>query len=150
MSQLASIQSFLEPREMAISGVSRNPKKFGRMVYDQLKEKGFKIYPVNPNTEMIDGETCYSDVSSLPEHVERLYIVTPARETTGVVEAAVANGIKNIWIQQKSENPEVVQIAEQNQVNLIHKECIFKYAEPVGGVHAFHRLLNKLFGSYPK
>ena len=150
MYSLDSIQTFLQPKEMAISGVSRNPKKFGRVVYEHLVERGFKIYPVNPNIDQIDGVTCYRDVSSLPENVDRLYIVTPKDQTAKVVEEAAARGIKHIWIQQRAEDEESIRLAEQHNINLIYKECIFKFAEPVTGPHAFHRFFSKLFGSYPR
>jgi predicted CoA-binding protein len=150
MYSLDSIQAFLQPKEMAISGVSRNPKKFGRVVYDHLVERGFKIYPVNPNIDKINGDTCYKDVASLPDNVDRLYIVTPKDQTAKVVEEAASRGIKYIWIQQRAEDEESVRLAEQHNINLIYKECIFKFAEPVTGPHAFHRFFSKLFGSYPK
>ncbi len=150
MNSLASIQTFLEPKEMAISGVSRNPKKFGRAVYDLLEEKGFKVYPVNPHTDEIDGEVCYRNVSSLPDHVDRLLIVTPREKTKSVLEEAVAKGIEKIWIQQRSENEESIRFAEQNHLSLIMKDCILKFAEPVTGPHALHRFICKLFGTYPK
>jgi len=38
MTKLALVQSFLEPKKLAIAGVSRNPKKFGRVVYEHLKK----------------------------------------------------------------------------------------------------------------
>ena len=150
MNSLANIQSFLEPKEMAISGVSRNPKKFGRVVYEHLLKRGFKIYPVNPNIDQIDGNPCYKDISSLPGHVDRLYIVTPRDQTAGILKEAAGKGIKNVWIQQRSENDEAVRLAEENNINLIQKECMFKFVEPVTGPHAFHRFINKLFGSFPK
>ena len=150
MTSLANIQSFLEPKEMAISGVSRNPKKFGRVVYDHLVARGYKVHPINPNMDQINGAVCYKDVSSLPENADRLYIVTPKDQTAGVLKEAADRGIKNIWIQQKSENDEALRLAEENNINLIQKECMFKFVEPVSGPHAFHRFLSKLFGSYPK
>lgn len=150
MSSLTDIQSFLEPKEMAISGVSRNPKKFGRVVYDHLLERGFKLYPVNPNADQINGERCYKDIASLPDHVDRLYIVTRKDQTAKALEEAAGKGINRVWIQQRSENEEAVRLAEENNINLIYKECLFKFAEPVSGPHAFHRFFSKLFGSYPK
>ena len=150
MNSLANIQSFLEPKEMAISGVSRNSKKFGRVVYEHLLERGFKIYPVNPHVDQIDGQPCYKDIASLPDNVDRLYIVTPKDQTAGILKEATSKGIKNVWIQQRSENDEAVQLAMDKDINLIQKECMLKFAEPVSGPHAFHRFFNKLFGSYPK
>lgn len=150
MSSLADIKTFLEPKEMAISGVSRNPRKFGRVAYDHLTERGFKLYAVNPNTDEINGDRCYRNVSSLPSHVDRLYIVTPKEQTAQVLQEAAGKGIRHVWIQQRSEDDEAVRVATENNINLIQKECMLKFAEPVTGPHAFHRFLSKLFGSYPK
>lgn len=150
MTKLSTIQSFLEPKEMAICGVSRDTKKFGRVVYDSLKEKGYILYPVNPHTTVINGDKCFKDISELPDHIQYLYIVTPSEQTTDIIQKAIGKGIQNIWIQQRSETRDSVELAKTNNINLIHKECIFKFAEPVTGVHKFHRFISKLFGIYPK
>ena len=150
MNKLSSIRSFLETKELAIAGVSRNPKKFGRMVYDHLKKREFKLYGVNPNTDNIDGDPCYHTVADLPAHVTRLLAVTPKSQTFDIVQAAVDRGIKSIWIQQSSETPEALELASKNDVDLISRECIMKFAEPVSGVHKFHRFVSRLFGTYPR
>ena len=150
MTKLVTIQNFLEPKEMAIAGVSRDTKKFGRIVYDSLKEKGYNLFPVNPNTTEINGDVCFRDVSELPPHIQHLYIVTPKKQTKEIVEKAIRKGIKNIWIQQMSETDDAVELAKTNNINLICKQCIFKFAEPVTGVHKFHRFISKLFGKYPR
>ena len=150
MNKLSSIRSFLETKEIAIAGVSRNPKKFGRMVYDHLKKREFKLYGMNPNTDSIDGDPCFHAVADLPANVNRLLVVTPKSQTFDVVQAAINRGIKSIWIQQSTETPEAIELARKNDVDLIYKECIMKFAEPVDSIHKFHRFMNKLFGGYPK
>lgn len=150
MTKLSSIQEFLKPKELAVCGVSRNKKKFGRVIYDTLKERGFKLYAINPHMTEIDGEPCYSDVSQLPGNIKNLLIATPSSQTEEIVSKAISKGINNIWIQQMSESPAAINLAEKNGINLIKKECILKFAEPVSSVHKFHRFLSKLFGTYPK
>jgi len=150
MTKLSTIQEFLKPKEMAICGVSRNKKKFGRVIYDTLKERGFKLYGINPNMTEIDGEPCYSDVSQLPANVKHLLIVTPVNQTEEIITQAIEKGIKNIWIQQMSESSAAIELAEKRGINLILKQCILKFAEPVTSIHKFHRFINKLFGTYPK
>jgi predicted CoA-binding protein len=150
MSKLSSIKSFLEPKEMAIAGVSRNPRKFGRMVYDHLKKREFRLCGINPNTDSINGDPCFHSVADLPAQVSRLLVVTPKNQTLEIVQAAITRGIKNIWIQQTSETPEALELAAKNNIDLISKECIMKFAEPVDGVHKFHRFFSRLFGGYPK
>lgn len=149
MTTLNEIQKFLEPKKIAIAGVSRNPKKFGGAVFKELKEKGFELYPVNPNATEIQGVKCYDSVELLPDDVNHLFIVTPKNETEFIAKAAVKKGMKMIWIQQKSDTPEAVQEIENAGIPLIHKKCIMMFADPKGP-HKFHQFLAKLFGGYPK
>jgi len=150
MTTLNKIQKFLEPRKMAIAGVSRNPKKFGAYVFAELKKKGFELYPINPNTDVIQGLKCYKSVDDLPADVKHLFIVTPKEEAESIVLAAVNKGIEMIWIQQKSETPEAVRIIEKAHIPLIYNRCLMMFAEPVTGGHNIHRFFVKVFGTYPK
>ncbi|UCG27671.1 MAG: CoA-binding protein [Bacteroidales bacterium] len=150
MNRLQTITDFLSTKELAIAGVSRSPKKFGGAVFKHLSENGFTVYPVNPNADKIGETKCYPDVLSLPEKIDRLFIVTSRKETKPVIEQAIKKGIKKIWIQQMSQEEEAVQLAEENGVELITRECILMFADPVKGPHKFHRFFNKLFGRYPK
>jgi uncharacterized protein len=145
-----SIDSFLEAKEMAIAGVSRDPKKFGFVVYKDLKEKGFKVYPINPNTADIGGETCYSEIAGLPDNVKNLLLVTAKTRSLPLLREAVEKGISNVWIQQKSETPEALDYARSQNMNLVSGECILMHTDPVKGFHKFHRNLRKFFGGMPK
>jgi uncharacterized protein len=144
------IEKFLEPKKLAIAGVSRDPKKFGHQVYDELKKRGYEVYPVNPQTSELAGEKCYRSVSELPAGVDRLLIVTPKNETDTILREAVKKGITRVWVQQMSETKDTVKIAAENQVDLIFKKCIFMFADPVTSIHKFHRTLLQWFGRLPK
>ena len=150
MTTLNQIQKFMEPRKLAIAGVSRNPKKFGGAVYTELKKKGFELYPINPEVDEIYGEKCYRSVLDLPDDVKHLYIATPKQETAGVVKQAAEKGIEMAWIQQSADTEEAIAIAGENGLPLIYRKCIFMFAEPVESIHKFHRFCMKLFGAYPK
>ena len=145
-----AINSFLSTRKIAIAGVSRDPKKFGHLVFRQLKEKGFEVFPINPDTDNIAGVPCFRSVSALPLSVHSLVIVTPKKNTKSVVADAMAKGIDNIWIQQMSDTPEAIELTKAHPVNLITRECILMHTDPVTGIHKFHRSIKKLFGLYPK
>ena len=74
---LTTINEFLEPKRFALIGVSRDPKKFSRSVFKELQQKGFEIYPVNPNMDDIEGIKCYHDMAELPEPVKHVLFMTP-------------------------------------------------------------------------
>jgi uncharacterized protein len=144
------IEKFLEPKKMAIAGVSRNPKKFGYQVFKELINKGFEIYPVNPSADIIDGERCYHTVSEIPAEIKHLLILTPKSETDAILKEAIEKGFSNIWIQQMSETRDSLKITEGSGIHVISKKCIFMFTEPVTGVHKFHRTIMKWFGRLPK
>lgn len=150
MITLNQINDFISPRKIAVAGASRNPKKFGGYVFNELKQKGFLLYPVNPNADEIQGEKCYKTIADLPEDVTRLLILTPKNETANIAEAAAKRGIKMVWIQQTAETPEALKILEDAGIPVIYKKCIMMFANPVKGGHAFHRFFVKAFGSYPR
>lgn len=144
-----SIEAFLASKTMAVAGVSRDPKKFGHTVLVEMTRRGYEILPVNPAASEIRGKPCFASVSALPEGIRSLLVVTPKDQTLGVVREAVAMGIGNIWIQQMSQTPEALEFLKDKPVNLIARQCILMWTEPVGGMHKFHRSLKRIFGALP-
>jgi predicted CoA-binding protein len=147
---LETIKKFLEPKEFAFIGISRDEKKFSRHVYKDLFEKGVKMYPVNPKMEELNGEKVYRSIAELPEGVTHALVMTPKAQTAAAIEEGVKQGITNFWIQQGAETPEAIEIARNRNVNFVHKACIMMYSEPVKSIHKFHQVLAKLFGAYPR
>ncbi|MCX6250064.1 MAG: CoA-binding protein [Bacteroidetes bacterium] len=145
-----TIESFLEPRKMAIAGVSRDPKKFGNVAFTGLKEKGFDLYPIHPSASGINGTICYKDITSLSPGIKNLLILTSRRNTFGIVKEAVDSGITSIWIQQMSETKEAIDYANSKGVNLVTGQCILMWTDPVKGFHKFHKNVKKFFGALPK
>jgi hypothetical protein len=149
MVSLRQIEEFLGSEPIALAGVSRNPRKFGYAAFKELKEKGMNIIPINPYADEILGSRVYRDVSSLPQEVKALIIMTKKDQTAGVVNEARQKGIKQIWIQQMSDNKDVVKELEGTGINLITKECILMYYKP-HSIHKFHRVILKFFGRLPR
>jgi len=150
MATLKAINDFLSVKDLAVAGVSRDKKKFGYVVFQELKKKGFSLYPINPNAETIDEVKCYKSVSELPVIITNLYIVTPKKNTAQIIRDAIAKGIRNIWIQQKSDTSEAIDLARENDINLIQGECIIMFISPSESFHKFHRFIRKLFGGMPR
>ena len=150
MSKKQSIEKFLTPKKIAIAGVSANTKKFGYAIFSELKQKGFDICPINPKLEELEGIKCYKSVNEIPAEYEKLFIVTPKSATDEIIKEAAVKGIKHIWVQQTSQTKETGAIAKELGVDLIQKECLFMFANPVGSIHKFHKAIWKIFGLLPK
>jgi uncharacterized protein len=147
MNSRTTINLFLASKTLAISGVSRNPQKFGNILLRTLKEKGFQIFPVNPNADVIDGVTCYHSINDLPADISTLLIANNKRDTAKVMQEAIAKGFRHIWIQRGCESEEALQLAQENNINLVCKACFLMYANPKG-IHKFHQTFAKWFGTY--
>jgi len=147
MNSRTIIDHFLNNKDMAIAGVSRDTKKFGYHVFKTLTDKGYNIIPVNPSADAIDGIFCIHAIHDIPSGINNLLIVTHKDKSKMVIQEAIEKGIKNIWIQNGCETEEAIQLATDNNINLVAKACILMYASPKG-FHKFHQRLARLFGQY--
>jgi uncharacterized protein len=150
MTKMSTVNEFLSQKSLAIVGVSQTGKKFSNYVFNELKSKRYQVFPVNPKTESISGETCYPNLNALHEKVGGVVVITKPTETEKIVREAQALGIKHVWIQQGAESDEAIRFCKENGMNLVHGECILMFAEPIGSFHKFHWWIWKLVGKLPK
>ena len=129
MTKLDNINDFLKKdKPLAVLGVSRNPKKFGRQVYKKLKSINYDLLPINNMTDEIDGDKCFTDIKSLPDGIEKLIILSPKEFNDEAIKEAHKKGINKIWVQQMCDTPNTLDLAEELNINIITNECIFMFA----------------------
>jgi uncharacterized protein len=150
MTSKADVDDFVAQRTLAVVGVSRQGKKFGNYAFKELTDRGYRVFPVHPLAETIEGERCYPSLHDLPHTVGGVLIVVSPNQTEQVVHDAAAAGIKRVWIQQGAASPQAIQFCQENGIREVHGECILMFAEPVKSVHGFHRFVLKLLGRLPK
>lgn len=144
------IDSFLSLKTLAVIGVSRVERKFGNAIYKELKNKNYSVYPVHREMSSFGNDICYRDLKSIPYTPDGLLISVSREKTLGIIQDAHSAGIKNIWLHLMSETAEAIDYCGKNGINLIYKECMFMYLQPVKSIHSFHRFFRKLFGKMPK
>jgi predicted CoA-binding protein len=149
MVTLQSIQDFLNQKNIALAGISREKRKFGNAIFKELHEKGYNIYPVHPNLDEYMGVKCYHNLESLPKEVTALIINTKNESTVRLLEEADKKGIHHVWLGQGSASKETIEASTKYNGNIISGQCILMHAAPVHGIHGFHRWLKKNFGKFP-
>lgn len=94
------LDSFFNPKRIAITGVSINPNSVSGKVVTNLVGSGFKgvVYPINPNSEAVFGIPCYQDLKSIPKIPDLVVICNSSKEVPDVVEEAGEIGVRNIII----------------------------------------------------
>jgi predicted CoA-binding protein len=123
MNDIASLL-YEDDTTVAIVGATDDPSKYGSVIYHDLKNKGFTIYPVNPYRDTVDGDKAYPSVADLPEKPTIVNVVVPPRQTLRVLEEALAAGITNAWIQPGAGGSEVVDFLDANGFTYLANACI--------------------------
>ena len=72
MSRVSRLDSFFNPRSVAVIGASATPGKPGRTVIENLIANGFSgsIHPVNPRGGDICGQKVSISIEALPDGIE--------------------------------------------------------------------------------
>lgn len=117
-------EKFLQLKEIAVVGASNDRQKYGNIVFRKLKDKGYKVYAVNPNADMVEGDKCYHQFCDLPANVEGAVFVVPPSITEKVVKEACASGLKFFWMQPGAEKREAVDFCSENGATCISNNCI--------------------------
>ena len=84
---------------IAVVGATDHPGKYGGTIYRDLKAKGYRVVPVNPTRDLVDGDHCYARLSDLEEKPDIVNVVVPPQRTMRVIEQAAALGDVALWIQ---------------------------------------------------
>jgi len=127
------IDAFLSKNNIfAVVGVSRNPSKFGYIIYQDLKQKGYKVYPINPNATMINGDKSYGSLSELPIKPDVVDMVVPPEVALEVVKECYELGIQKVWIQPGAESDEVIDFCYEHDIEVIYGMCVMVESSNVG------------------
>jgi predicted CoA-binding protein len=91
--------AFLANKRVAVTGVSRTPKTHGsNNVYRRLRERGYEVFAVNPNTDEVEGDRSYQDLKSIPGGVEAVVIGTRPEIAEDTMRECAELGIKHVWM----------------------------------------------------
>lgn len=90
---------FLAQKRIAVAGVSRKPQGHGsNIVYQRLRDRGYDVFPVNPNADEVEGDKCFPKVSAIPNGVDGVVVGTSPANARAVVDDALQAGVTRIWM----------------------------------------------------
>ena len=92
---IEKVQHLLEPKSIAVLGVSGTSLNFGRIIVNNIRDCGFPrdhLYIVKENTKQIDDVPCVPDIASVPEPIDLLVIATSGPQMPGIVDQVISSG----------------------------------------------------------
>lgn len=121
---LDSKQEMLQTRIWAVVGASDHVDKFGYKIFKFLVESGLEVYPVNPGITEILGKKCYARLQELPVKPEAVNVVVPPRIGKQIMHDCNQLGITNVWLQPGADADEIIKVAAELGLNVVHHACI--------------------------
>ena len=90
------LDSFFKPAAVAVIGASREPRKFGHVIYKNFIESEFagKTYPINPKAENILGSKAYPTLMDVPSDVDLAIIAVPAPIVPSAIDECLSKKVK--------------------------------------------------------
>ncbi|MBU0719637.1 MAG: acetate--CoA ligase family protein, partial [Planctomycetes bacterium] len=88
----AKVQNLLEPRSIAVMGVSAKRANFGRIILNNVCSCGFPrehLYVVKEGLDEVDGIRCVPTVDQLPEAIDLLVVATSAAQVPEAIDAVI-------------------------------------------------------------
>jgi uncharacterized protein len=146
---------FLAKRRIAVTGVSRTPEGHGsNLVYQRLRQRGYKVFAVNPNAERVDGDPCYRDLKSIPGGVEAVVIGTRPETAEATVRECVGLGIEHLWMHRSfgggSVSRTATDLGREHGISVIDGGCPLMFEPVCDPGHKAMRLVCTLAGTVPR
>src|SRR3989344_930522 len=93
-----NLNTFLYPKSVAVIGASRDKKKIGYQILNNIITNNFrgKIYPINLKESEIEGLKAYKSIANV--HADLAIIAIPVNFVLNEIEKCAMAGVKNIII----------------------------------------------------
>ena len=112
-------------RTIAVVGASPRRERPSHRVMAYLQRHGYRTIPVNPNAvgTTINGETCYSTLSDVPEAIDMVDVFRRTEAAGGVVDDAITIGAKVVWMQLGVRDDDAAARAEARGIKVVMNRC---------------------------
>jgi len=154
MTTLKQVEDFLALKRIAVVGVSRNPKHFNTVLWQEFRQRRYEAIPVNPNLTELDGQRVYAHVQEIQPPVDGVLIMTKGSEAEQVVRDCADAGIKHVWLYggaaPGAASKAAKAAADEKGISHVDGLCPYMFLPGTPAFHAPHRFWKKLTGSFPK
>lgn len=105
---------------VAVLGASNDRSKFGNKAVRAYAEKGYKVYPINPKADEIEGHKAYGSILSIPEkNLDVVSFYLPPAIGLKVIEDVAKLGVKEVWLNPGAESDELIARGEELGLTMI-------------------------------
>ena len=114
-------------RTIAVVGYSERPDRPSNSVSRYLRAHGYRVIPVNPalRGDIVEGERSYERLVDIPKdaNIGFVDVFRRGEYLDGVVDDAIAAGIKAMWFQLALGNVAAAERAEAAGLRVVWDRC---------------------------
>ena len=146
---------FLANRRVAVTGVSRHPKGHGaNLVYRRLRQRGYEVFVVNPNTDTVENARAYPSLRSIPGGVDAVVIATRPERADATMRECAELGIRHVWMHRSggtgSVSPAATAFGRTHGITVIDGGCPLMFDGTADFGHKCMRAIYTATGHVPK
>jgi len=114
---------------IAMIGASPDPNRPSHFVMKYLRQKGYRVIPINPKAAggSIMGETVYASLAEIPERFEMVDVFRNSEAAGAITDEAIAlsgdKGIRVVWMQLGVRNDAAAARAEAAGLTTVMNRC---------------------------
>jgi len=117
---------FSTTKTIAIVGLSDDQTRPSNRIGSYLLDNGYKVIPVNPNSNFVFGLKSYPNLLQIPDQIDLVNIFRRSEFVKPVIEDAIKIGVKSIWMQDGVEDLNAAKMAMNVGIMVVMDDCIYR------------------------
>lgn len=112
-------------KNIFVLGISPKEDRDSYRVARYLKENGYNVFGIRPNTDKIGDIPCFPSISEIDSEIEVLDVFRAPEHIPQIVDEAIAHGkVKVLWLQLGITHPEAEEKARKAGIEVVSNHCI--------------------------
>lgn len=113
-------------KTIAVVGLSDDQTRPSNRIGSYLLDNGYKVIPVNPNSNFVFGLKSYPDLLQIPDQIDLVNIFRRSEFVKSVIEDAIKIEVKSIWMQDGVEDLNAAKMAMNAGIMVVMDDCIYR------------------------
>jgi len=121
-------------KTIAVVGMSDKTWRASNRIGHYLAENGYRVLPVNPMLQTVNGMACYADLEAAQaaareqggKGIDLVDVFRASEHVPAIVDDVIRLGIPYLWLQDEVMHDEAVARAQEAGVKCIQNDCIFR------------------------
>ena len=119
-------------KTVAVVGLSDKTDRPSHVVAGYLRQRGYRVIPVNPNVLAVMGEKSYGSLSEIPGGIDLVDVFRRSEYVPEIADEAIRVGAKFFWMQEDVVSEQARKKLVDAGIPVVMDRCMMKELEKRG------------------